>query len=648
MDNMYPAYNQAGPSNYSGAYTPNHRPPLQHGPGRGRGYKTSQQHYPHPQHAPFYATGSQGSEYTGAPIHGGNEGYGSLHGTSQYGYNPGPPVRHPPTGPAAPPAPLLPSHPSHLYTAHPGFYPPVLPPPHGSPLYHTAVPPPHVQSYSTTLTSPSYYPPYSHTPSPNIPPTSLNAPASTIPTSRIATETQTPSYEISQNSNQQTDNTLQSSKSAPTEASDVAIDNEEVIHTPQEQRLSEDEKIEEPTPIESPSTSKDDGKPVFFHDDEPLPSTDFVLFAHRPKDPRQAPGFSISVRAFPKNSAMKAILQQPPVCPSLPPEESKVPEVTKDIDAKKLGDGVESSTTSNDLPSGSATETESRASTGLDANTPASPWTTSTSVSSGPSKTEVDVTENVKIADVSAVNNDSSPSKPVEEIAPESGKETVKEPIAASTTKKSWASLFAGNSSSQHSSLPKSDVIGFSVSAADLAGKPRVAPIGTRRKDLISLLNDGPRTTSPLPAKRPRGLTNTGNMCFANAVLQTLVYTPLFLRFFTEFERCGPKEDDDTYEADRQLIPLVSAVVEFLKEFKPSKEIEKGEDEFRAIDSFNPSIIYDAMKGKSRFDNMGVSCCASVTAQHTLLNQLHRVGNRKTQKSSLDFSLMLSKTSFSP
>jgi ubiquitin carboxyl-terminal hydrolase 10 len=43
-------------------------------------------------------------------------------------------------------------------------------------------------------------------------------------------------------------------------------------------------------------------------------------------------------------------------------------------------------------------------------------------------------------------------------------------------------------------------------------------------------------TTNPPPSTkiRPRGLINSGNMCFANSVLQIMVYCPPFHRLFAE------------------------------------------------------------------------------------------------------------------
>jgi ubiquitin carboxyl-terminal hydrolase 10 len=99
-------------------------------------------------------------------------------------------------------------------------------------------------------------------------------------------------------------------------------------------------------------------------------------------------------------------------------------------------------------------------------------------------------------------------------------------------------------------------------------------------------------------------------MCFANAVLQVLLYCPSFWRLFEEL---GKLMGGSTV-GDKET-PLVNATVEFLKEFKIDEVDEKGkggkgkqrEEEEDGPGSFLPSFVYDALKQKKRFDNMRVS-----------------------------------------
>jgi ubiquitin carboxyl-terminal hydrolase 10 len=113
-------------------------------------------------------------------------------------------------------------------------------------------------------------------------------------------------------------------------------------------------------------------------------------------------------------------------------------------------------------------------------------------------------------------------------------------------------------------------------------------------------------------------------MCFANAVLQLLVYSPPFWRLFKELGRLmGQREQGEGQGRGDGATPLVDATVKLLEEFvhedkkplptptptqvsrgKAKEEEEKKEEE--GVDSFMPTYVYDAMKEKKRFDNMRV------------------------------------------
>ena len=201
--------------------------------------------------------------------------------------------------------------------------------------------------------------------------------------------------------------------------------------------------------------------------------------------------------------------------------------------------------------------------------------------------------------------------------------------------KKSWASLLrpststsasasgSGSSSAvagpSRNALPTSSVVGFSIPAAaspvvqDAA--LHVSP--SRKSELVRLLTSGPAgvgyagalssyasagsvatttnadtapvhtatTTSSLSVKiRPRGLINSGNMCFANSVLQIMVYCPPFHRLFAELGKVlvlgGGGGGGVNGVEESSKYPLVDATVEFLREFvvvddMSSKEKEK-------------------------------------------------------------------------
>jgi ubiquitin carboxyl-terminal hydrolase 10 len=138
-------------------------------------------------------------------------------------------------------------------------------------------------------------------------------------------------------------------------------------------------------------------------------------------------------------------------------------------------------------------------------------------------------------------------------------------------------------------------------------------------------------------------------MCFANAVLQILVYCPPFHKLFAELGRLLGENGGQALglgagDKDREGTPLVDATIVFLKEFTSSTSRGRGEakdgphsrggsvlpngrgkgkgreklDDDRGTgdddwdgESFLPTYIYDAMKEKKRFDSMRVSCYTS-------------------------------------
>ncbi|KDQ50100.1 hypothetical protein JAAARDRAFT_211925 [Jaapia argillacea MUCL 33604] len=197
---------------------------------------------------------------------------------------------------------------------------------------------------------------------------------------------------------------------------------------------------------------------------------------------------------------------------------------------------------------------------------------------------------------------------------------------------KSWASLLrpsgGGSSPAGSSKLPTSSVVGFSIPADQSPAPPPVVDV-PNRAELVALLVKGPGSGVGVGGAagriKPRGLVNSGNMCFANAVLQVLVYCVPFGRLFGELGRLGvgsavTTTGDGKGEKRRESeVPLVDATIRFLNEFVvddgkggqggKGKERERysgyeDEEEDGGLDSFVPSYVYDAMKEKKRFENM--------------------------------------------
>lgn len=367
-------------------------------------------------------------------------------------------------------------------------------------------------------------------------------------------------------------------------------------------------------------------------DHGPIPDQEWVISALRPDNPSDAFGIMISPKAKPPPRVVEAALEYAsPVrssvyLPKLPEEHIKAsPNVSEVSDGEPLkasetvvDDHVPSPRRSDPISS-SATETESAASTAPDAFVPGSPVSTNTSISLAVPKANAETREEIAEMPPSTTSPVVTAEIPLpSEVQPLSA---VSQPTAPPAVKKSWASLLRSEGSSK-SSLPTSNVIGFSIPAEERktsSGSSLPASLLGKRNELLQLLTNGANSVG-VPNIRPRGLINTGNMCFANAVLQTLVYCPPFYRFFTELGKYIPGPKAESSKWNGKTTPLVEATVDFLKEFSPkSRNEEVDEDDYDGIDSFLPSNIYEAMKDKSRLDGMRVSS-SSTSIVYDLLN----------------------------
>ena len=133
-----------------------------------------------------------------------------------------------------------------------------------------------------------------------------------------------------------------------------------------------------------------------------------------------------------------------------------------------------------------------------------------------------------------------------------------------------------------------------------------------------------PTGSTTLPCLRARGLVNTGNICFANVVLQLLVNSP---PFWDLFKNLGDlKRLPDTGGV---VTPLVDATVKFFKEFvvdeSPSTQQQSqratggtsrtDEEKGNNVDaSFD---LYDTMKENRKLKPLLVRSCDHVSAPVT-------------------------------
>jgi ubiquitin carboxyl-terminal hydrolase 10 len=114
-------------------------------------------------------------------------------------------------------------------------------------------------------------------------------------------------------------------------------------------------------------------------------------------------------------------------------------------------------------------------------------------------------------------------------------------------------------------------------------------------------------------------------MCFANAVLQLLVHSPLFRDLFRDLGDLKEPHGTGGAEAAGGTTPLVDATVrlfgEFMVEEEPpppqqsarekESEDERAKKEHYAVDSFEPTYVYNTMREKKQLENLLV--CSHAT-----------------------------------
>ena len=130
----------------------------------------------------------------------------------------------------------------------------------------------------------------------------------------------------------------------------------------------------------------------------------------------------------------------------------------------------------------------------------------------------------------------------------------------------------------------------------------------------------GPSDNTTPQRSQPFKLDSTGDMYLANAVLQSLVYCPLFRELFKDL---GQREGG---ESGDYATPLVDAMVRFLYEsaYKEkssltheasrggTREDEDGKKDDEGVHLFSSADVYDVMKEKRQFVSIRVRSCAHV------------------------------------
>ncbi|GAA6030486.1 hypothetical protein JCM8097_006171 [Rhodosporidiobolus ruineniae] len=159
----------------------------------------------------------------------------------------------------------------------------------------------------------------------------------------------------------------------------------------------------------------------------------------------------------------------------------------------------------------------------------------------------------------------STPSARAPSALPPSAPSTPKSPAAA-PAKKSWADLVRPAGGASSAALAN----GMTPVSATASGMPLSLPAGVDASSLSALLAfPPPHAHSPAPPM-PRGLINNGNLCFANAILQALVWTGSFWNLMDRVERGSKKDLRSEGGKEGKEKSLVEAIIAFFAEFRTS------------------------------------------------------------------------------
>ncbi|PVI00671.1 UCH-domain-containing protein [Periconia macrospinosa] len=175
--------------------------------------------------------------------------------------------------------------------------------------------------------------------------------------------------------------------------------------------------------------------------------------------------------------------------------------------------------------------------------------------------------------------------------------ETPKVPAAPKAAPSSWAALLRKNAPAPAPAAPATNGI---VSPTN--GPP--APISNSLGDVLASFSV--ESDKKLSFLEPRGLVNTGNLCYMNSILQMLVFCVPFYDFLDQVAKRA-------VHSFKSETPLVDAMIMFMRDFKVIDSATSSEQlRLRLKDNeleqygepLTPEYVYDVIKRLPRFDNM--------------------------------------------
>ncbi|KAK6543221.1 hypothetical protein TWF694_007120 [Orbilia ellipsospora] len=170
---------------------------------------------------------------------------------------------------------------------------------------------------------------------------------------------------------------------------------------------------------------------------------------------------------------------------------------------------------------------------------------------------------------------------------------------------KSWADLVRSKTSKDSNSPSKSVSIapnGLSSAALNNTGEMQTRTLSEVLQTFTMSSPRGSHLNSLVPLIEPRGLINTGNMCFMNSILQALLYCGNFFSFLDLISR-------NVAHNFKSETPLIDAMIMFMREFQQINSSSNSTDKLvmdtkLAGDPFVPEYVYEAVRGLKRFSSM--------------------------------------------